>query len=353
LKTSLYSRYPIALSLEDLSKLLAGGSISVGDLIEQLKNYGDRALSRLECAVRGAIYKPYGNLLDDVSTFYLAVALAQQAHGWLLRRLADHEGKRVSSEIMKERDRDVVNILKLLGIDVEYIGEEDGCGHRVILGKSTSGEVVACYPYRTTIPRYLKYADKLLTEPSWKLVNRYVLKGYVYLSKKDLARLAEESVKKRILEYASAFSEPFIRDALGDYIEKARSLVPRQVIEREKRAVPEKVEKAFPPCIASLREALRRGEHLSHHQRFALATFMLSIGYSVDEVVDAFRTSPDFDEKVARYQIEHLAGLRGSRKKYLVYSCEKMKSLGMCVANCGTKTPLQYYRRTARGSETQ
>lgn len=352
MKTSLYSRYPIALSLEDLSKLITGRSVSLGELIEQLKSYCEGALSRLEYAVRGAVYKPYGNVLDEVSTFYLAIALAQQAHGWLLRRLADHEGKRINSEIMKERDSDVIAILKLLGVDVEYIGGEDGCGHRVVLGMSSSGEVVACYPYRVTIPRYIKYAERLLTEPSWKLVNRYVLKGYVYLSKKDLARLAEESVKRRILEYANIFSEQFIKDVLGGYIERARSLVPKQVIEREKRAVPEKVENAFPPCIASLREALRRGEHLSHHQRFALATFMLSIGYSVDEVVNAFRTSPDFDEKIARYQVEHLAGLRGSRKKYLVYSCEKMRSLGMCLANCGTKTPLQYYRRTVRGSET-
>ncbi len=352
MKASLYSRYPVALSLEDLSKLVAGRSISLGELIEQLKNYGDKALNRLECAVRGAVYKPYENALDEVSTFYLAIALAQQAHGWLLRRLADHEGKRVNSEIMRERDDDVVSILKLLGVDVEYIGGEGGCGHRVVLGRSSSGEVVACYPYRVAIPRYIKYAEKLLTEPSWKLVNRYVLKGYVYLSKKDLARLAEESVKRRIMEYANIFSEQFVRDVLGDYIERARSLVPKQVIEREKKAVPGKVESAFPPCIASLREALRRGEHLSHHQRFALATFMLSIGYSVDEVVDTFRTSPDFDEKIARYQIEHLAGLRGSRKKYLVYSCEKMKSLGICIANCGTKTPLQYYRRIARGLET-
>ncbi|MDW8011110.1 MAG: hypothetical protein RMH84_05920, partial [Sulfolobales archaeon] len=55
---------------------------------------------------------------------------------------------------------------------------------------------------------------------------------------------------------------------------------------------------------------------------------------------------------IARYQVEHLAGLRGSGKRYRTYSCEKMKSLGLCVAECSTRTPLQYYRRAVRELKT-
>lgn len=323
------------------------------DLVEYMKSFAGRALYRLEHAVRRTPYEPSSDPLEEVSSFYLAVMLAQHAHGWLLRRLADYEGKRVSSELMKERDRDVVGILRGLGIEVEYIAEEDGCGHRVILGKSKAGDVVACYPYRVPIPRYLRYVEGLLSEPSWKLVNRLVLGGYVYLGKRDLARMAEEVVKRRVVEYGRAFSGEPVRLLLGEYLDSARSLVPREVIEREKRSTPKRFEAAFPPCMSKLKEALLRGEHLSHHQRFALATFLLSVGYDVDEVVEMFRASPDFDEKVARYQVEHLAGLRGSRKRYRVYSCDKMKSLGLCVAECGTVSPLQYYRReAARGSGT-
>jgi DNA primase large subunit len=67
-------------------------------------------------------------------------------------------------------------------------------------------------------------------------------------------------------------------------------------------------------------------------------------------VLELFKHAPDYNERIARYQIEHLAGLKGGRKKYSVYSCEKMKTLGMCVADCGTKTPVQYYLKQVRRS---
>ncbi len=104
----------------------------------------------------------------------------------------------------------------------------------------------------------------------------------------------------------------------------------------------------FPPCIKHLIAELKQGKHLSHHERFAVATFLINIGTDVEYVLNLMRYSPDFNEKIARYQVEHLAGLRGARKKYLVYSCDKMKSLGICVAECGTKNPLQYYFRELR-----
>ncbi len=349
---SAYSKYPVLADLESLPRILIGRESSASELVEYMKSFAERAMRRIECAVRRSKYTPTSDPLLELSSFYLAVALAQHAHGWLLRRLADHEAKRVALEILKEGEREVAALLSALGIKIEYIGEEDGCGHRVTLGRRGSKEEIACYPYRMRIPAYLKCAGKLLAEPDWKLVNRLVLEGHVFLSKRDAARLAEEEVKRRVLEYGRALSAEFVGEMLKDYLSAVMSLVPKEIVERERRSAPERVERAFPPCVARLRELLSRGEHLSHHQRFALATFMLSVGYSVDEVVDAFRTSPDFDEKVARYQIEHLAGLRGSKKRYRVYSCSKMKPLGLCVAECGTKTPLQYYRRAATGPGT-
>lgn len=352
MKIPLYSKYPVLVNPEYASRFILGYDASLVDVLNYIKSYADRALVRLESAVRRAPYTPSADAKDEVSSFYLAVALAQHSDQWLLMRLADFEGKRVSSDLIKESEGELLDTLKRLGIEVEFIGSRDGCGHRVVLGKSGPREVVACYPYRIRIPRYLRYAENLLSEPGWKLVNRVVLKGFVYLSRKDLARLAEEIVKRRVVEYGKALSGETIREILQDLIPSASRLVPERVRSGETRKVPTKVEKAFPPCMVKLRELLARGEHLSHHQRFALATFLLAVGYGVDEVVELFRTSPDFDEKIARYQVEHLAGLRGSRRRYYTYSCDKMKALGMCVADCGTKNPVQYYRRVARELRT-
>ena len=351
-KVPLYSKYPVLVGLESASRFILGYDASLVEVLNYIKNYAERALVRLESAVKRAPYNPSNNAKDEVSSFYLAVALAQHTDQWLLMRLADFEGKRASADLIKEPGEELLEVLRKLGIEVEFIGGRDGCGHRVVLGKSGSREVVACYPYRVSIPKYLHYAENLLSEPSWKLVNRVVLKGFVYLSRRDLARLAEEVVKRIVVEHGKALSEDAVRKALEDLIPRALRLVPERIRSGEAGRVPVKVERAFPPCMVKLKELLARGEHLSHHQRFALATFLLTVGYTVDEVVELFRNSPDFDEKIARYQVEHLAGLRGGRRRYSTYSCDKMRSLGLCVAECGTRNPVQYYRRAARELKT-
>jgi DNA primase large subunit len=88
-----------------------------------------------------------------------------------------------------------------------------------------------------------------------------------------------------------------------------------------------------------------KGENLSHVERRTLATYLIVTGRSVDELMDMFKTSPDFNERVARYQLEHLAGLRGARKKYLPASCKTMKTYGLCFPDqwCDNiRNPLQY-----------
>lgn len=352
MRIPLYSRYPVLVGLENVSRFILGYDASLVDVLSYVKNYANRALARLESAVKRIPYSPSTNANDEVSSFYLAIALAQHTDQWLLARLADFEGKRVSTDLVKEPEEELLEILRRLNLEVEFVGSRDGCGHRIVLGKSGSREVIACYPYRVSIPKYLRYAENLLSEPDWKLVNRVVLKGFVYLSRRDLARLAEEIVKRRIVEYGKALSGDAVRDVLQDLIPDTSKLIPERIRSGEARKVPAKVESAFPPCMARLKELLAKGEHLSHHQRFALATFLLAVGYSVDEIIEFFKTSPDFDEKIARYQIEHLAGLRGSRKRYYTYSCGKMRALGMCVADCGTRSPVQYYRHVARRLKT-
>jgi len=99
---------------------------------------------------------------------------------------------------------------------------------------------------------------------------------------------------------------------------------------------------------ALLEEALA-GKNLSHSARFALASFLLNIGKTVDEIIEIFRAAPDFREDIARYQVEHIAGLRGSKTKYTPFKCDNMRSLGLCRWKCrGVKHPLQFYRLLLR-----
>jgi DNA primase large subunit len=104
----------------------------------------------------------------------------------------------------------------------------------------------------------------------------------------------------------------------------------------------------YPPCIEHALDVMNKGENLSHSARLMLATYMLEIGKSVDEVAALFHNAPDYNEKVTRYQVEHLAGIRGSHVKYSVPSCEKLRNENLCFATekCnGITNPIQFGRK--------
>mgnify|MGYP000284504932 CR=1 FL=1 len=97
-----------------------------------------------------------------------------------------------------------------------------------------------------------------------------------------------------------------------------------------------------PPCMEAILEALKNGENLPHTARFAITTYLLWRGWDVDQIVDLFRTAPDFNEKITRYQVQHIAGQTGGRKQYAVPSCRTMSAWGLCPAKCGVKSPARF-----------
>ncbi len=354
-----YSRYPFIADLGKYMEHLYGTELSLKDLLE-LPGAKELGLRRVLSDLRGSGARPLRDEGREVLSFHIALLLALASDPWALRRFADQEAKRFTSLALSDKDDVVMILASRLGVSIEYVGSEaDACGHRVVVGRDSRGlTVVECYPFRVTVPTYLKLASPLLSEPRWKLVNRLVLKGYVYLSKHDVVRLLENAVKDYIIRKAERLASSINEDLLKlieDEVSRVREVVRsvRGFLSSEEREVAERLkgevrEDAFPPCIKQIMDSLLRGEHLSHHQRFAIATFLLNIGASTDYVLDLMKHLPDYNERIARYQVEHLAGIRGSRKKYNVYSCDKMKTLGMCVAECGVKSPLQYYWRVLK-----
>jgi DNA primase large subunit len=109
---------------------------------------------------------------------------------------------------------------------------------------------------------------------------------------------------------------------------------------------------AMPPCMRNLLSFLQTSKHISHMGRFAMAAFLLNIGTNEEELLKMFKSFTDYEERIARYQVEHIAGKRGSRRKYTAPNCNTMRTHGLCVNPdelCGTIThPLTYYRRKSR-----
>jgi len=81
---------------------------------------------------------------------------------------------------------------------------------------------------------------------------------------------------------------------------------------------------------------------------------MHAVGKSIEEIIVLFQNAPDYNEKVTRYQVEHLAGLRGSGTRYSVPSCQKLLTQSLCFATekCnGIRNPIQFGRRMDPGKQ--
>jgi DNA primase large subunit len=106
---------------------------------------------------------------------------------------------------------------------------------------------------------------------------------------------------------------------------------------------------AFPNCIKGVYDRIAAGRPASHLGRFALTSFMLSVGMSPEDVFKFFRSVSDFNERMTRYQVEHIAGTRGSGTKYTPPNCTTLRTHGLCVSpeyECnGAVNPLICYKR--------
>lgn len=195
-----------------------------------------------------------------------------------------------------------------------------------------------------SVPDYLRLTTRLHGD-EWRLVNRSVDHGRVTLKPDDLPDLFQAAARTAIGENLPLPVAPDLCQKLAPHLERIQTEVEERSYSAEEL---ELEESCFPPCIAYHVREIERGENLTHTARFAVTSFLMTLGLDVDEVVDMFNTSPDFDEEKTRYQVEHIAGSTGS--SYTPPSCGTMKTYGNCPGEdrwCKHDTvthPLSYYR---------
>jgi len=250
------------------------------------------------------------------------------------RRFAAHEAERyaVALKNMREGQKEV---LKYIMANV--------LGMRVRLDK---------YPHEFWVhfADYLKIAVNL-NEPRFKLVNRLLNKGYVAVTRNEAVTLVKNGLEKLIHERLESMGRIEPPDFLSEHVNRLKRILEstRQKYSLESVRLDPSM---WPPCMIALRKRLLAGEPVSHFGNFATASFMLRIGMSVEEVISIYSQRGDFDPRIARYQVEHIAGLKGSRTRYSAPSCTTMQAHGLCVEEgrlCGgVRSPMQFYRRRAK-----
>ena len=295
------------------------------------KHVIDRALERITVTLDGHVFKQLEDLDTEVVSFLVALIIVR-ALGMrnVSRKYSLGEARRaemfLEQDLKHESRADVRNaVLKRIFSDLFALDvmQEDG-------------------RFKVKVSDYLKRAS-YFHDDHWKLANRIVHNGYVYLDSDDTVRLIRDELSMLIYDRINKIEVRQLPDSIRAKVDELRGKVARHS-EFRTYAVTTK----YPPCIQHILQSLSKAENPSHSARFLLATYMLSIGRSVDEVSALFELAPDYNERITRYQVEHLAGIRGSRTKYTCPSCEKAASENLCyrTEECnGIINPMQFGRR--------
>ncbi|MFB6151584.1 MAG: DNA primase regulatory subunit PriL [Haloarculaceae archaeon] len=199
--------------------------------------------------------------------------------------------------------------------------------------------------YRLDVGAYLPLAADQWGD-EWRLVNRVLADGEVAVSRGELLELLRGAVRNRVEEGLPLSVPDAIAGELDDEVERVREALSELELTREIDTV---VPDLFPPCMKHLLDRIRKGEHLEHHSRFAIASFLTSIGMTTDEIVDLFEVNPGFGEEMTRYQVDHIRGDTGPTE-YSSPACATMQSYGdcynkddVCENEINESHPLNYY----------
>jgi len=175
-----------------------------------------------------------------------------------------------------------------------------------------------------SISDYLKHSINF-HEREWKLINRHVENGQVFLTPHETVRLIRKElgtyINSKIINAKTPTMIPGFEDSVNKLVLLSKKFVTFTVTTGE-----------YPPCIKHAIDVLEKGENLPHSGRFMLATFLLSKGQSIQQIAPLFRNAPDYNPRVTLYQLNHLAGTSGSGTKYSCPSCEKLKTQSLCFA---------------------
>ena len=301
------------------------GAFNVEELDHLAEAVKARVLEALERGEKGVL--PREDPMTDLLTFALARVLALAiGEPWLLRRWALAEASRMERYLHTEVPSLKTTVLKSM-INVEEAGD-------------LNGE----FKYKMHFVEFLRL-NKELGEPKWRLVNRMLYRGHVYLTEAEAIRLFRQLAYQRLSsrENVSKITvkglPPRLQEAAEDVMGELVRL--RSAYDYETATA---LSEDWPPCIIAIRNHVTDA---SHKELFTLAAFLINRGYSTEQILTILSERPDFNERIARYQVEHIAGLRGSRTKYRPPSCQTMKAYGLCVEDgrlCprGIKNPIDF-----------
>jgi DNA primase large subunit len=297
-----------------------------------MKHIIDRAAERIEIEVNGKIYDNLERYEIEILTFLISLVIVKSIGiDQVLRKFALAEARRAEKFLTEDLRKQ--SEIKRRSIFTKIF--EDLFKLKIVISEDQR-------LFKVGVVDYLARASHF-HEQEWKLINRLVNNGYVYLDADETVRLIRNELAVLIYDKVKSMTLPTLPHGIKSASDPLRVKLLSRYERRATAAVRE-----YPPCIKHALEVMNRGDNLPHSARVMLATYMLAIGKPVDEIVLMFENAPDFNEKITRYQVEHLAGMKGSHIKYSVPSCEKLRNENLCFATAecdGLINPIQFGRK--------
>jgi DNA primase large subunit len=313
----LHARYPF---LRSAQAAVERADVDLARVVTEEQSVTERALERIEAALEdGTVGEPHRRTRVEVLSYPVARVIVSVVDEHVLtRKYAFAEAatakERYEREFeqerqLKSREREQLTLETLL--------EEFALVAAV--RETQTG-------YEVDVGAYLDLAADQRGD-EWRLVNRELRDGVVPLEETELLVLLRQAVRQRVEEGLPLSVPDAIADELTAECERVRELLADLELMRDIDTV---VPDLFPPCMRYLLDQVQKGEHLEHHSRFAIASFLTSIGMSTDEIVELFQVNPGFGEEMTRYQVDHIRG-DTSPTQYSTPSCATMQSYGDCV----------------------
>ncbi len=308
--------------------------------INDLTSLGmDQLLKRAEERVNDAIINRCINRdlkkIDlEILSFPVALLIViATENSFIKKRYALAEAKQASSDFVIEPKERLLKIARDFDWQIKFSTEEDDDLPLEFTVKFTD---------------YLRNAAHL-HDKKWKLANSILSHGNIYLNKKDVARLLQEEVRRRVEKRLDVKLTKYPPELIVA-AERVKKLASEVIGQMETDEFPKVVvQAAFPPCINAIYKAASTNHHLSHMERFTLTSFLVNIGMPPEKISELYKTFSDYNERLTLYQIEHIAGERGSGTHYVPPQCSILQTHGVCKNKDDLCRriyhPLAYYKR--------
>ncbi|MCU4801853.1 DNA primase regulatory subunit PriL [Halobacteria archaeon HArc-gm2] len=331
----LHARYPF---LQSAREAVDAADVDLVQVVATEDDVVERALERVEWAITdGSVGEPHRRTRVELLSYPVARVLVSLVDAHVCTRKyaqaeAESARERFSEEFAADDELKSTRTERLQLADL--LAEFD----------LTSSVHETADGYRVDVGAYLDLAADQWGD-EWRLVNRPLTDGQVPVTEQELHVLLKQAIRHRI-DDGLPFPVPDpIADELPDEVERVQEVLADLDLTRDIDTV---VPELFPPCMQALLDKVQKGEHLEHHSRFAIATFLTSIGMTTDEIVELFQVNPGFGEEATRYQVDHIRG-DTSPTEYSTPSCATMQSYGDCINPddlCDTIShPMAYYEK--------